>query len=64
MVIDRLEAIAGAPLGRSVSGGWRGNDFVASRGMTAQPSGEESRDTPLRRRRSRRSRPSARYTHR
>ncbi|RWX69345.1 hypothetical protein EN780_06615 [Mesorhizobium sp. M4B.F.Ca.ET.089.01.1.1] len=40
------------------SGGRRRSDFVASRGMTAQPAGEESRDAPLRNKRLRRSRPS------
>jgi len=45
------------------SGGWRRRDFVVSRGMTAQPAGEESRDQPLWLRRSRRSRPSARSGH-
>src|SRR3546814_3284427 len=38
-------------------------DFVASRGMTAQPAGEESRSARLRHRRSRRSRHSARSGH-
>ncbi|BAC47214.1 bll1949 [Bradyrhizobium diazoefficiens USDA 110] len=55
MVIDRPEAIDGAPRrGRSVSGGWQPSDFLVSRGMTAQPAGEESRSAPLRHRRSRR----------
>lgn len=54
MVVCRSKAIVGAPQGPKRSGGWRGNDFVVSRGMTAQPSGEESRELPLRYRRSRR----------
>ncbi|QHP74068.1 hypothetical protein EI171_02845 [Bradyrhizobium sp. LCT2] len=54
MVIDRPEAIDGAPRrGRSASGGWQQNDFLVSRGMAAQPAGEESRSAPLRHRRSR-----------
>ncbi|TJW07138.1 MAG: hypothetical protein E5W82_24640 [Mesorhizobium sp.] len=49
--------------GRSASVGWRESDFVVSRGMAAQPSGEESRSELLRHRRSRRSRPSVRSGH-
>ncbi|TIM31610.1 MAG: hypothetical protein E5Y63_06235 [Mesorhizobium sp.] len=48
---------------RSFSGGWQPVDFVVSRGMTAQPAGEESRSAPLPHRRSRRSRPSVRSGH-
>lgn len=65
MAIGWPEAIGAAPARRPKrSGGWQPGDFVVSRGMPAQPAGEESRSAPLRHRRSRRSRPSARSAHR
>ena len=64
MAIDWPEAIGAAPACRPErSGGWRPGDFLVSRGMPAKPGGEESRSAPLRHRRSRRSRPSARSAH-
>ncbi|PWR19953.1 hypothetical protein DKG75_16025 [Zavarzinia compransoris] len=64
MAIDRPEAIDAAPARRPKrSGGWQPGNFLVSRGMTAQPAGEERRSAPLPHRRSRRSRPSARSAH-
>lgn len=60
MAIGRPEAIDGAPRrGLTAKEG-----FLVSRGMTAQPAGEESLTRLLRHRRSRRSWPSARSAHR
>jgi len=59
MAIGWPEAIDGAPRrGLTAKEG-----FLVSRGMTAQPAGEESLTRLLRHRRSRRSRPSARSGH-
>ena len=77
MAINRPEAIGAAPaLGAPValarwggdcrpkqSGGRRSSEFLVSRGMTPQASGEESRCAAVAARRSRRSRPSARSGH-
>ena len=55
MAIDRPEAIDDASAcGPERSGGWRQGGFLASRGMTAEPAGEESRPAAVAARRSRR----------
>jgi len=60
MAICRPEAIDDAPArGPERSGGWRRWDFLASRGM-GEAQGKKVSPTPLRLRRSRRSRPLAR----
>ena len=61
---DRLpEAIDAAPArGPKRSGGWRRRDFLASRGM-GEAQGKKVAPPPLRLRRSRRSRPTARSSH-
>ena len=60
MAICRPEAIDDAPArGPEQSGGWRRGDFLASRGM-GEAQGKKVEPTPLRLRRSRRSRPLAR----
>ena len=49
MAIDRPETIdAASACGPKRSGGCQAGDFLASRGMAAQPPGEESRTTALR----------------
>jgi hypothetical protein len=49
MAIDRPETIdAASACGPKRSGGCQAGDFHASRGMAAQPPGEESRTTALR----------------
>ena len=60
MAIDEPGAIGGAPFRAAAQRRTAGRNFLVSRGMTAQPSGEENYGLPLRQRRSRRSRPSAR----
>src|SRR5262245_15488184 len=58
--ICRPEAIDAAPAcGPEQSGGWRRDDFLASRGM-GEAQGKKVEPPPLRLRRSRRSRPLAR----
>ena len=60
MAICRPEAIDAAPAGGPErSGGWRRDDFLASRGM-GEAQGKKVEPPPLRLRRSRRSRPLAR----
>ena len=60
MAICRPEAIDAAPVhGPEQSGGWRRDDFLASRGM-GEAQGKKVEPPPLRLRRSRRSRPLAR----
>ncbi|KAF0104031.1 MAG: hypothetical protein FD144_1960 [Rhodospirillaceae bacterium] len=60
MAICRPEAIDAAPAcGPEQSGGWRRDDFLASRGM-GEAQGKKVEPPPLRLRRSRRSRPLAR----
>ncbi len=61
MAIVSPETTGGAPACRPEQrGGRQDRNFVASRGMTAQPAGEESCGPPLRHSRARRSRSSGR----
>jgi hypothetical protein len=53
MAIDGPEATDGASLATEAKRRTAKEDFVVPRGMAAQPAGEESRDGPLRHRRSR-----------